>query len=123
MADRPLVSIEAIGEGKEVAAGKAAPDAKDRAEESDLQIARNHELALLKTRMGPIGRLIGSEDTALTISFVVIVMCFAVLAMASFASIWNSTVLTAVGSDLFKVILAVAGYIFGKLHSKSSGDR
>jgi hypothetical protein len=123
MADRPLVPIESIGEGRDFAAGKSAPDEKDRTEISGLQQARTHELALIQARMGPIGRLIGSEDTALTISFVVLVLCFMLLAISAIASIWNATVLTALSNDLFKVILAIAGYIFGKLHSKGSADR
>ncbi len=120
MAERPLVPIESIGEGKSAAAAKTLPDAKDHQEESDLRNSRDHELAIMRTRMGPIGRLVGSEDTALTISFFVLTMCFGLLVLATVVSVWNASVLAAVGSDLFKVILTVAGYIFGKLQSRNT---
>ena len=115
--------IDAIGKGKEVAAQKSSPDERDRAEVSDLRSVRDHELALLRARRGPIGQIIGSDDPALTISFFVLAFSFALLAVSAVASIWNSSILTTLANDLFKVILAIVGYIFGKLHGRTGRDR
>lgn len=122
MADRPLVPLDAIGGGSEVAAKKSQPDEKDQAEVSELQSTRDHELNLLRVRMGPIGRLIGSEDNSLTISFAIAVMCFVVLIVSEICAIWNDKILS-VADNAIKLLLAIAGYIFGKWQGNSRARR
>jgi hypothetical protein len=111
--NRITVDRDATGE-KEAREQFANPD--ERREQG----RRTHELSLLQARMGPIGKLIGSSDVALTIAFVVLVLCFACLLSAGFASIWRPGAYAAISGDIYKIVLAVIGYVIGKAHGSKT---
>jgi hypothetical protein len=76
--------------------------------------AKTHAIELLKQQQGPIGRLIGCADSALTIAFVLLILGGAAILASSFAMIWHPVEGAAVFEKLITFELTVAGYVMGK---------
>lgn len=78
-----------------------------------------HELALLRGKQGPIGRLIGCSDSSLTVAFVLLV--FGALAiLVSIGFLWvDKATYEPIIEKLIAFELAVATFVFGKGGIKS----
>ena len=72
-----------------------------------------HEIALIAHRKGTIGRLTGSTNEAMNTGTFILIMCLVLLAGSMVGIGFNPTAFGPVTDNLFKVVLAVAGYIFG----------
>ena len=67
--NQPKLDLEKSPSPADEAGDFSTPDEKADVRE------KNHELEILKAKMGPIGRLIGSTDSSRTIAFVAVAMC------------------------------------------------
>lgn len=82
-------------------------------EERAEQAKHNRAMQALEAQQGPIGKLIGSDDSSLNVSFILLMVGFLALGIVGVASIWADNVGTAL-ERLLTFQLTVAGYIFGK---------
>lgn len=82
-------------------------------EERAAQARHKRDMETLSAQQGPIGRLIGSDDSSLNLSFILLMVGFVALGVIGFASIWAENLGTAL-ERLLTFQLTVLGYIFGK---------
>lgn len=82
-------------------------------EERAEQAKHTRDMQKLAAQQGPIGKLIGSDDSSLNVSFILLMSGFIALGVVGVASIWADSVGTAL-ERLLTFQLTVAGYIFGK---------
>lgn len=85
-------------------------------EERAEQARHKRSMEKLAAEQGPIGKLIGSDDSSLTVSFIILMVGFIALGVVGIASIWADGLGTAL-ERLLTFQLTVAGYIFGKKSS------
>ena len=78
--DKQKLDLQANPTPSEEASEFSSPD-----EKADVR-AKNHELDVLKAKMGPIGGLIGSTDSSKTIAFMTVLLCFVLIAIVFFAA-------------------------------------
>lgn len=82
-------------------------------EERAEQAKHDRAMQALAAQQGPIGKLIGSDDSSLNVSFILLMVGFVALGVVGFASIWADNL----GTPLERLLtfqLTIAGYIFGK---------
>ena len=72
-----------------------------------------HELALVDREQGPLGRLIGSKDSSLTIAFIVIAIAGVCIVGSLFGMVWHPEMFLDAVKFFGTVMLTVAGYVFG----------
>ena len=87
-------------------------------DEKSEERARAHHLAVLQHEQGSIGKLIGSNDTSLTIAFVVIVVSGFSLFFSLIGLIWVPA-FAELAKLSFTALMTVAGYVFGLKSGKS----
>lgn len=75
---------------------------------------KNHELELLRQQQGPIGRLIGCSDSALTIAFVLLGIGAVVILAAAVGMIWFPAEFGSILEKMITFELTIAGYVMGK---------
>ncbi|MGH6845599.1 MAG: hypothetical protein ACRECU_12975, partial [Methylocella sp.] len=72
-----------------------------------------HELALLTARRGLVGKLTGSTNEALNTGLMVLIVSLILFGFAMLGTYINASGFNTITDDLFKLVLTVAGYVFG----------
>ena len=86
-------------------------------EKADVR-AKNHEIAILQAKMGPIGKLIGSTDSSKTIAFLAVAFCLIfmitvfIIAFDEIEGTLPDTVFNLL-SLLGSIVTGCIGFIFG----------
>jgi uncharacterized membrane protein (UPF0136 family) len=75
--------------------------------------ARPHELALLAAKGGLVGRLTGSTNESLNTGFLVLIISLILFAGSMAGTYVDAAKFSIITDDLFKLVLTVAGYVFG----------
>lgn len=81
-----------------------------------------HELALLRSRMGPFGSLIGSDDSSVTIAFFAISFCLLLIGISYGIDQFQPEPrgVSDIVATLSSIVTACIGYIFGKKSSNTN---
>jgi hypothetical protein len=90
-------------------------EAKDfeNADERMQAKAQAHELAIINSKKGWVGRVTGSTNEALNTGVFILFLSLILLAASMVGSAYYPTTFAAITDNLFKLALTVAGYIFG----------
>ncbi|MDA7967136.1 hypothetical protein [Ruegeria sp.] len=109
---KPKLDLQANPTPSDEAGEFSSPD-----EKADVR-AKNHELDVLKAKMGPIGGLIGSTDSSKTIAFMTVLICLIMMTIVFFAAFDGENgnlpeaafnLLSLLGS----IVTGCIGFIFG----------
>lgn len=78
---------------------------------------KNHEIALLRQEQGPIGRLIGCSDSALTIAFILLALGAIGILASAIGVAYSPDAFEGIVEKLITFELTIAGYVMGKKSS------
>jgi len=82
-------------------------------DERAAQANHNRSLETLKLEQGPVGRIIGSSDSSLNISFILLILGFLTMAVLGVSLIWSEFA-KGLFEKLITFELTIAGYVMGK---------
>jgi hypothetical protein len=111
MSDNEPLKVDPNPSAKAEAESFENPDERLRA------TANAHELAVLAAKKGWVGCLTGSANEAMNTGLLILLISLALLG----GSMWGTTqypnTFIGITDNLFKLVLTVAGYVFGTQHS------
>ena len=108
---------QTIDLGRDPTPSQEAEDFSTADERAD-QRNKSHELDVLRQQQGPIGRLIGCSDSALTIAAVLLVFGAIAIVATFIGLMMNPEPFSGVLDKLITFELTVAGYVMGKKTSE-----
>jgi hypothetical protein len=90
-------------------------EARDFQNTDEKLIAANHahEIAILNAKRGAIGKLTGSSNDAMNTGLLILIICLVLLALSMIGDCIKPEPFSSITDNLFKVVLTVAGYVFG----------
>ena len=89
------------------------PSPKAEAKQFQNADERAHQIALIVAKKGVVGKLTGSTNDAMNTGTLILIICLFLWGASMVGVCFKADAFSPISDNVFKAVLAVAGYVFG----------